>query len=126
MPVDFKDVHSLVTRIMYNKKKRETNEEIVYTRFVLSSVKSKRLSDKEDKTKKTQKAEDEENEMADVQGGEDGDYPVPPSSDGGDEKKKQEPQNKVGYVSVIQLYVQFLVHYGEYLQIQVQEGPLRH
>lgn len=37
----FKDIKSLATRIMYNKKKREANEDTIYSRFVLSSVRVK-------------------------------------------------------------------------------------
>ncbi|KAL1502117.1 hypothetical protein ABEB36_007309 [Hypothenemus hampei] len=100
----FKDVHSLVTRIMYNKKKRETGEEIVYTRFVLSSLRTKRLHPSEErfakdgkKKEEDKKAEDEEEAMA--QQGEDGagmDNKQQSTFDGGEEDLKK-PENKVGY-----------------------------
>ncbi|XP_030747485.1 uncharacterized protein LOC115875983 isoform X2 [Sitophilus oryzae] len=48
----FKDIHALVTRIMYNKRKRESLEEVVYTRFVLSLVKVKRLHPSEERLAK--------------------------------------------------------------------------
>lgn len=39
----FKNIKSLAIRIMINKKKREANEDVVYSRFVLSSVRVKEL-----------------------------------------------------------------------------------
>ncbi|KAJ8954133.1 hypothetical protein NQ318_005727 [Aromia moschata] len=59
------DIHSLATRIMYNKTKRESNEMIVYTRFVLSSIKVKTLHPSQDdvkqkKKKKKSKRKDDE------------------------------------------------------------------
>lgn len=47
----FKDLHLLAMRIVYNKNKREDQEKLEYTRFVLSTVKVKYLT-KEEKQKK--------------------------------------------------------------------------
>ncbi|XP_050312085.1 uncharacterized protein LOC126747459 isoform X2 [Anthonomus grandis grandis] len=105
----FKDVHSLVMRIMYNKKKRESNEDIVYTRFVLSAVRVKRLHPSEERVLKDKKGpstterEEEEELMAAELGEDGGAIDAPPSkspgsypqSDADDAEKK--PQNKVGY-----------------------------
>ncbi|CAG9853720.1 unnamed protein product [Phyllotreta striolata] len=41
----FKDIHSLVTRILFNKRKRENNEDIAYSRFVVSTVKVREIID---------------------------------------------------------------------------------
>lgn len=48
----FKDIRSLVERIMYNKSKREQEEEVVYSRFVLSSVRVKTLHPSQEETVK--------------------------------------------------------------------------
>ncbi|KAK9753098.1 hypothetical protein QE152_g3667 [Popillia japonica] len=51
----FKDLHSMATRIIYNKNKREDKEKLEYVRFVLSTVKVSSVP-KEDKEKKKRKA----------------------------------------------------------------------
>ncbi|CAG9770182.1 unnamed protein product [Ceutorhynchus assimilis] len=108
----FKEVHSLVTRIMYNKKKRESNEDVVYTRFVLSSVKVKRLHpseerfDKDRKKKSDEKTAEEEEELANQYGedGEDGGS-IEAGDASEDDEKKKEPENKVGYQYKKGIYV---------------------
>ncbi|XP_056633873.1 uncharacterized protein LOC130443327 [Diorhabda sublineata] len=93
----FKDLHSLTTRILYNKKKRETVEKIVYSRFVLSSVKVKEIRDFGDveEKKKKQKTKnaassDEEPEDRSIN------YDVGEDEIEGEEEH-EEPVNKVGY-----------------------------
>uniref|UniRef100_A0AAR5Q8U4 Uncharacterized protein n=1 Tax=Dendroctonus ponderosae TaxID=77166 RepID=A0AAR5Q8U4_DENPD len=109
----FKDVHSLVTRIMYNKKKRDSNEEVVYTRFVLSAVRTKRLHPSEEKLasqkskRKPVDKEAEEEEMAAQQGedGMDASDKENTAYESDEEQAKKEPENKVGYQFRNGLYV---------------------
>ncbi|KAJ8921144.1 hypothetical protein NQ315_013615, partial [Exocentrus adspersus] len=91
--VRFKDVHSLVNRIMHNKTKRERNEEVVYTRFVLSSVRVKTLHPSQEKVakkkrKKSQQREMEE-EMEELDSPEGADEPPPKKT-----QKKKSPRQK--------------------------------
>nr|CAH7728601.1 unnamed protein product [Callosobruchus chinensis] len=103
----FKDVHSLAARIMYNKKKRESTEEVVYTRFVLSSVRVKEIIESPGDAKKKKQTKEDEKYEANIQDGEggattDADYTETEDEDGDqayrrEEKLKKEATLKVGY-----------------------------
>lgn len=102
----FKDIHSLVTRIVYNKSKRETEEPFTYTRFVLSSCTASRIppaSETEQKKKKTRREKMEEEMEQEQQQGE-GDVQEKPTEKKKDDKKEEKgkkqdkkEENKVGY-----------------------------
>ncbi|XP_060534310.1 uncharacterized protein LOC132706790 [Cylas formicarius] len=68
----FKDLRSLTTRIMYNKSKRDAADDVTYTRFVLSSVKVKRVRrSRENLPRKVKKVFKEKREVA-IEEAEDG------------------------------------------------------
>ncbi|CAH1118613.1 unnamed protein product [Phaedon cochleariae] len=117
----FKDLRSLTSRMMYNKRKRESSEEIVYSRFVLSSVKVKELRDagkekkkkkKKSKARKTDAAKDDEylyqgedemdeikpeEEKKDEDSVDEDEKPVDEDEKLEEKEKKKEPENKIGY-----------------------------
>lgn len=64
----FKDIRSLASRIMYNKGKREANEDVIYSRFVLSSVrvKEKLMSQEEVRGKQKKKTKNVPTEQPDI------------------------------------------------------------
>lgn len=86
----FKDINSLVARIIHNKAKREIEENVEYNRFVLSSCHVKSLP-------KEAEGEEEEEHLEQAEGA-DQDEPIPIQS----YKKKKEPEEqrpppKMGY-----------------------------
>ncbi|KAF7285882.1 hypothetical protein GWI33_009360 [Rhynchophorus ferrugineus] len=98
----FKDVHSLATRIMYNKQKRENDEEVVYTRFVLSSVKVKRIQPQSMLDARKWEEMDGEGELVDEDPYE---FEESEEDSSGKKEKKAEAENKVGYHYKNGLYV---------------------
>ncbi|XP_023310427.1 uncharacterized protein LOC108904110 [Anoplophora glabripennis] len=119
--IRFKDVHSLANRIMYNKSKREADEEVVYTRFVLSSVKVKTLHPSQEETAKKKKkgepgtAKSEESEAQSSEGSpqrkkksdkveEESEEEIV-TQDGKKRIRKRNAQNKVGYQNKDGLYI---------------------
>lgn len=106
----FKNIKSVTARIMYNKKKRESDENVMYSRFVLSSVrvKEKLLSQEDLRGKQKQRpgkspatdpreTEDREEDHEDE---EDGEIENDKKSKGKDTKatsKEPKEKNKVGY-----------------------------
>lgn len=83
--VRFKDIHSLVNRIMYNKSKREVDEEVIYSRFVLSSIRVKTLHPSQEETTKKKKKRKEvtEKKKEELEG-----------TDGESPKEKKEEEKK--------------------------------
>ncbi|KAG5881077.1 hypothetical protein JTB14_020407 [Gonioctena quinquepunctata] len=66
----FKDLRSLTARIMFNKRRRENSEKVVYSRFVLSSVKVKEIHNWE-QMMRNKDAEQKNRRALDSEGGED-------------------------------------------------------
>ncbi|XP_074039689.1 uncharacterized protein isoform X2 [Leptinotarsa decemlineata] len=111
----FKDLHSLVTRIMFNKRRRERSEEVVYSRFVLSSVKVKEIHDWNEMMKQRKTARKDKKKPAthkplsdvEAENAEDGEVDEPErdleytdaEEDGEEEPKKHKKtvENEVGY-----------------------------
>lgn len=99
----FKDVHSMAMRIMYNKRKRESDTGVVYTRFVISSVRVQQMLPDfyEIKTEASEKKKIER-EMEEQEGeAEAGDVEV----EEGEELTEKKPSPKPGYQFKDGLYV---------------------
>ncbi|CAG9829601.1 unnamed protein product, partial [Diabrotica balteata] len=95
----FKDLHSLTMRILYNKKKRESAEEVAYSRFVLSSVKVKEIINFAERGKPKKKKDKRKIVLSDEEGeGQLTEYYMEEAEEEMDKEEKEEyPENKVGY-----------------------------
>uniref|UniRef100_A0A6P7G2I3 Uncharacterized protein LOC114333566 isoform X1 n=2 Tax=Diabrotica virgifera virgifera TaxID=50390 RepID=A0A6P7G2I3_DIAVI len=95
----FKDLHSLTMRILYNKKKRESAEEVAYSRFVLSSVKVKEIINFAERGKPKKKKDKRKTVSSDEEGeGQISEYYVEEAEEEMEKEEKEEfPENKVGY-----------------------------
>lgn len=93
----FKDLHSMATRIMYNKSRRETVDQLDYTRFVLSVCKVKYIPPEVEIKKRGKKTKSEGFEDLMQQEGEI-EEEVKTKSRKDEERPEPEPKNLVGCV----------------------------